>query len=279
MGTVSKALSLLSHFTKGRPEIGLSDLARLSDLNKATAYRLLSELADKGFVEQTGTGRAYRLGPVFPRLATLREAAVPTRNVARGVLEKLSDATGETAHMSLLHGDVLRVETYTYSPLHGTRVTMNESETIAFHATSSGLAVLGYCEPDYREARLNGPLEQFTPSSITDKDALRVKIDEVRVTGIAESISGYEADVHSHASPIFNSREACIGAVAVAAPVARMTPELRSRVRETVKQSALELTRLLGGLAPDSFKDLVEGPGDNARLVQSHTPLRASAPS
>ena len=44
MGTVSKALSLLTLFSHARPTIGLSDVTRLSGLNKATAYRLLGEL-------------------------------------------------------------------------------------------------------------------------------------------------------------------------------------------------------------------------------------------
>ena len=42
MGTVTKALSLLTFFTQTRPEIGLSDLTLLSGMNKATTHRLLS---------------------------------------------------------------------------------------------------------------------------------------------------------------------------------------------------------------------------------------------
>jgi len=97
MGTVAKALSLLTLFNQSRPEIGLSDVTRLSGLNKATAYRLLSELQAQGFVEQVGTDRAYRLGPEIMRLAALREAAVPLLSVAREVLDRLCTATGETA--------------------------------------------------------------------------------------------------------------------------------------------------------------------------------------
>ena len=44
MGTVSKALSLLTNFNQSRTEIGLSEIARLAGVNKATAYRLLSEV-------------------------------------------------------------------------------------------------------------------------------------------------------------------------------------------------------------------------------------------
>ena len=59
MGTVTKALTLLDHFTLARPLIGLSEVARLAGVNKATAFRLLSELQSAGFVEQAGSAREY----------------------------------------------------------------------------------------------------------------------------------------------------------------------------------------------------------------------------
>lgn len=254
MGTVSKALSLISFFSRSTPQIGLSEMTRLSGLNKATVYRLLSELAEQGFVEQVGTGREYRLGPVFPRLAALREASVPTREVAQQVLGRLSDATGETAHMSLRQGDDLTVVSFSYSPRHGTRVTMEDAERIDFHSTSSGLAVLAHSPRDFAEHILTAPLARRTEHTETDPDALRVLLDKVRDTGIAESVSGHEMDVHSHACPVFDAGQGCIGAVAVAAPVARMTPELRDIIRREVTRAALDMTRLLGGFVPDDFK-------------------------
>lgn len=258
MGTVSKALSLLGYFSRARSEIGLSEMSRLSGMNKATVYRLLTELADQGFVEQVGSGREYRLGAVFPRLAALREASVPTQEVAQNVLNRLSEATGETAHMSMRQGDDLGVVCFSYSTTHGTRVTMEDAETIAFHSTSSGQAVLAYSPEAFVDAVLSVPLAKKTEHTETDPDIVRARLKDVRACGIAESVSGHEMDVHSHACPIFDAGQVCYGAVAVAAPVARMTPELRARIRSEVARAALELTRLLGGFVPDEFKHMVE---------------------
>lgn len=255
MGTVSKALSLLDHFSRKRSEIGLSEIARLSGLNKATAYRLMSELAEQGFVEQVGTGREYRLGPVFPRLAALREAAVPMREVAQSLLSHLSEATGETAHLSIHHGDHLNVVAFCYSTAHGTRVTMEDAEKIAFHTTSSGQAVLAHSPKELVDDVLSRPLEQITEFSLTDPDALRMHLKAARDLGVSETVSGHELDVHSHACPIFDAKQVCYGAVAVAAPVARMTPDLRKNIQREVAVTSLEMTRLLGGFAPEDFKN------------------------
>ncbi len=260
MGTVAKALSLLDHFTRARSEIGLSDMARLSGLNKATAYRLLCELQEGGFVEQTGSGREYRLGPAVLRLASLREATVPMRDLAAQVLQSLSAATHETAHMSLLQGDRLTMLAYAYSPRHGTRVTMEDAQVLTLHATSSGLAVLAFSPSALVDRVLAAPLEARTEDTLTDPAALRAALAEVRRTGIAESVGGFEKDVHSHAVPMFDASANVIGAMAVAAPVARMDDALKALIRRELRQKALGLTRALGGFLPDSYPvDASEG--------------------
>ncbi|WP_127112813.1 IclR family transcriptional regulator [Shimia sediminis] len=258
MGTVTKALSLLSYFSRSAPEIGLSEMTRLSGLNKATVYRLMTELAEQGFVEQVGTGRQYRLGPIYLRLAALREAAVPTREVAQKVLKDLSEATGETAHMSVLQGQVLSTLAYVYSVQHGTRVTMEDAQQINFHSTSSGQVVLAFNGADLADRVLSEPLEKRTPQTETNPDVIRQQVAQARQLGLAEVVSGFEEDVHSHACPVFDARQSCYGAVAVAAPVARMTPELRGIIQREVAVASLRMTRLLGGFVPDEFKQKSE---------------------
>ena len=254
MGTVSKALSLLDYFNRSRNAIGLSEMARLSGLNKATVHRLLSEMQSLGFVEQTETAREYRLGPAFLRLAALREAAVPIRDLAVQVLSDLATATHETAHFSMLQNGQLTTTAYAYSPLHGTRVTMEDAKILALHATSSGLAVLAFAPAEFVDAALSTPLEKRTPHTITDEKKLRACLAPIRETGIAQSIGGFEDDVHSHGMPVFDASAQVIGAIAVAAPTARMTPEHQALIQRELRHHGLRLTRLLGGFPPQDFQ-------------------------
>ena len=256
MGTTSKALSLLELFSRKTPEIGLTDMARRAGLNKATTYRLLSELSEHGFVEQVGASRAYRLGPAFLRLAALREASVPMRDVARGVLRALSDTTGETAHMSVLRGTALNAISYTYASVHGTQVRMEDAEELLLHATSSGLAVLAWSAPDFITYALAQKLAKRTPETITDPAEIRARLAPIRAQGFAVSIGGFEADVHSHAVPIFDATSTPIGALAVAAPVARMEPDLAALIQRELLDKGVHLTRLLGGFPPADFPDI-----------------------
>ncbi len=253
MGTVSKALSLIGFFDRSHPRIGLSELTRLSGMNKATVHRLMNELAAQGYVEQVGSNREYQLGPVFLRLASLREAAVPTRKLTGQVLHVLADVTGETAHMSGVQGEILATVDFAYSPAHGTRVMMEDAEVVTFHGTASGLAVLAYASAEFVDTVLSGALPARTKDTVTDPAKIRQMLADTRTTGISTYVGGFEKDVHSHACPIFDAQQKVVGAVAVAAPTARMDDQRIANIRHEVKRHALELTRLLGGFPPDDY--------------------------
>ncbi len=256
MGTVSKALELLDLFTRQRPLIGLSDLARLAELNKATCYRLVTELCDFGLIEQVGTAREYRLGPTVLRLAALREAQVPTREAAMPVLQALAQRTGETAHLSLMMGGSLQTLGFAYATSHLTRVTMEDTQTLPFHATSSGLIVLAFQPPEFQSAVLAQPIVALTGSTETSPAALRDRLKMLRGQGFAESRGAYQADVHSMAVPLFDVLGRCTGAVAVAAIASRMTEDQRRLIRFALTQAGTEITTLWGGTLPADIATL-----------------------
>lgn len=253
MGTVSKALELLDLFTRSRPQIGLSELARLSEVNKATCYRLMGELQNHGLVEQVGAAREYRLGPAVLRLAALREAHVPMRDAAMPVLQALAQATGETAHVSVLSGGQLRSIAHAYSGDFGTKVIMDDVHVLPFHATSSGMAVLAHLDPDTQQAELQKPLAPRTANTETDPARLAQRLQEIAARGYAESAGGYEAEVHSFAVPLFDSVGACSGGLAVASPRSRVTPEQTRLVLAELTRAGRELTELWGGSLPPAI--------------------------
>lgn len=246
MGTVSKALLLLQFFDRDRPLLGLSEIARLAGMNKATVHRMLTELQAMGFVEQVGAAREYRIGPAVLRLAGLREAAFPMREVSLPVLRRLADVTGETAHAGLLEGTRLAMLSYAYSSRHGTRVMMDDAGVLPLHATASGLALLAFGDPALTDAALAAPLQRYTAGTIIDPRRLRQTLETIRQAGIAESLGGFEADVHGFAVPLHDQSGTCVGTLAVAAPVARMTDTLAAAIRTELRAAGQELSGLLG---------------------------------
>jgi DNA-binding IclR family transcriptional regulator len=270
MGTVAKALELLDHFTRANPRIGLSDLARMADLNKATCYRLASALCDHGLLEQLGDSREYRLGSGVLRLASLREAHVPTRDAAMPALTRLAAETGETAHLSILLRGQLRPLAHAYSSAHVTRVTMEDTDVLPLHATSSGLAVLAFGSADLRVSVLASGLPRLTAATLTNPGVLLARIKHAQTIGYAESEGGFAAEVHSLAAPLFDRAGICTGALAVAALATRMGGAERDRIRTALLRAAREITQLWGGHLPPSLSQSWQNADE--LLTQGTTP-------
>ena len=254
MGTVAKALDLLDIFTRARPKAGLSEIARLAGVNKATCHRLLTEMESRGLVEQLGRTREYRLGPAVLRLAYLREASVPTRDAAMPVLQVLAQATGETAHLSYLVGGALSTLAFAYASRHGVRVTMEDADTLPFHATASGAAVLAWMPEADAERILSAPIPHIPPENPPEE--VRARMAHARLKGWARTLSTFEKDVEGTAVPLFDAHGACIGALAVAAAAPRMTPELDARIVTELARAGAEINALWGGQIPPALETL-----------------------
>lgn len=254
--TVDKALSLLELFSPQQPQIGLSDVSRQASIDKATAHRLLSSLARRGFLEQDEASRLYRLGVSVIRLARHREASFPLESVVQAELWALQEATGETSHASMLAGRNLA--TIGYVPGNkAIHVTLEPGQLLPLHATASGLACMAFMQDGELRDVLARSLDSFTQSTPSDAVLVKRLVDKVRKSGFATADQTFESDVFGIAAPIFGPSGHARGAVAVATPAHRMTRDLKADTALHVMQAASRITRKLGAEPPASFLDLL----------------------
>ncbi|MCV2869279.1 IclR family transcriptional regulator [Defluviimonas sp. WL0002] len=252
--TVAKALTLLDQFSEDTPEVGLSDLARRTGLDKATVHRMMSVLADAGLVEQRGAARLYRLGPGVLRLARVREKSFPVTAIFQPALDSLASKTGETAHASLISGRALATIDVCESN-RSSRVSLVAGEVLPFHTTASGMAALAFAYPELRERTLSSSLSAKTAHTVTDVKLLRQRLEEVAASGFAESDQGNEEDVYGIAVPVFYADGFASGSIAVATPAHRMTPDLRQTIICALIREAEKVTFNVGGTVPASYRN------------------------
>ncbi|MFF0923943.1 IclR family transcriptional regulator [Rhizobium leguminosarum] len=220
MSTVGKALSLLDSLSQLNHEAGLTDIARLCDLDKATARRMLVELEKHGFVEQDPDTRRYRIGSAPVRLARIREARYPFLRVAIPFVRELAEKSEETVHLAEFSGSTLSTIHVEDSP-RAHRVIVEIGTRLPFHATASGLAYLAFSDKKYIESALLQPLDAFTEHTVTDPAAVRKMIDETLARGFSISSQGLEVGVVSTGAPILSPAGQPIGSITIAAPLAR----------------------------------------------------------
>ena len=113
--------------------------------------------------------------------------------------------------------------------------------------------MLAFADPGFVESVLSEPLIAHTPDTVIDPEKIRAELAQIRRTGLAQSIGGFEAEVHSHAVPVFGPDRAPLGALAVAAPVSRITDDSKRVIAAELSRLGRELTDRIGGIAPADF--------------------------
>ena len=247
MKTVDKALKVLDQFSLSQTEIGLSELARMAELDKAATRRLLVALSKHRLIEQNEETRRYRLGDGFLRLARIREATMPISDIAQAVTDWLVGETNDTVHVSI--PAPLGMTTIAFRlPNRGRVVNITPSEVLNYHATASGLVFLAFASGPTATRILGLKREKITRDTITAKADLIAATKQFRAQGYSVSRNTFEEDVASLAMPFFQKQGDPTGTVAVALARDDLTDARRDAVLPLLKEAVARIEKALTGL-------------------------------
>ena len=258
---LERTFGILEVFTESRPEWSTTEIARALGLPVPTVHRILAALKRLGYVSQHEETRRFRLGLAALSLGERARAIADLRPVALGPLRRLSDATGETALLTVLTPErdrgvcLERVETP--QPL---RLSVQPGRQLPLHAGASQKALLAFMPDEEIERQISQPLQRFCQSTITDPRALRRELKAIRARGWASSYEETNVGVWGIAVPVLSDTDV-VCAVGIAGPSPRLSVE---RVREDVglvHDAAAAIGRALGLIAPAvSASDVRIGP-------------------
>lgn len=271
LSTVTRALQVLQAFSYDRPVLGVSELARQLGMGKSSVHRILTTLAEQGFVVKTPDDR-YRLGFKLHELGQLVVSGLELRQVAHVALERLRNDCGETVHLAVLEGtDAVYVHRFE-SP-STLRMFSRVGRRVPAHTTSSGKCLLAFGEPAAVDLVIRNGLARIGPRSITTEVGLQRALREVRANGYVVSVEENERGVVSIGAPVFGHDGSCIAAVSMAGPTIRVTRDQVPRFVTMVRRCALDISIGMGFLD----KRRAEGSGVEDRVVSSRRGSRATA--
>ncbi|WP_157155091.1 IclR family transcriptional regulator C-terminal domain-containing protein [Diaminobutyricimonas sp. LJ205] len=198
--SLARGLAVIRAFTAEQPRMTLSDIARATDLTRATARRFLLTLEELGYVRSDD--REYSLTPRVLELGFSFLSSLSLPEIAQPHLEKLSRAVGESTSASVLDGtDVVYVARVAMRRIMTVNITIGTR--FPAHATSMGRVLLANLPETSREEFLVGfGTEAFTSHTITAPDALRDELERVREQGWAMVDQELEFGLRSLAAPV-----------------------------------------------------------------------------
>jgi len=224
----------------------LGEIAAGVGMHPATVHRVLGQLVEDGLVRQA-PGGAYGLGLEFLRLAWLGSRRESLRDVAEPELRALTADTGETSWLGLYEPSrremLFAASVESPQPIRQVR-PVNEWRPV--HGGASGRALLAFLPEAEREAVLAGPLDAVTPNTVTDADALRRQLGEVRARGYAVSRGERVLGGVGIAAPILAGDGRLLGVIGIGLPEQRYRASDEARLAKRVIAAAAAVARSAG---------------------------------
>jgi DNA-binding IclR family transcriptional regulator len=233
-----RALRLLKLFTPEHPELQLAEVSGRAGLNKTTTHRLLQALHSESMLDRNPVNGAYRLGPALMALGVQALSSNDLRLRARPLLNRLAEATGETATLEVpIDNMMLILDEVTGR--HFVGAGGNVGTRWPIHATSTGKALIAFDEPG--TDRLGEQLMPLTSRTITERDRLEEQLAEIRRRGFAETVDELEDGFSGVAAVVRGGMGQVIGALSICGPTQRLSAARRASLGATLRSAAERL--------------------------------------
>jgi IclR family transcriptional regulator, KDG regulon repressor len=250
--SLQKALRVLLHLGDRGPEMGITQLARELDLNKATVYRFLSAMQKFELIEKNPVTDRYRLGV---RLHDLGCRALEGRTLsgeAHHFLVELSRRCGESASIAVPGAGGIVCLDRVDSPDSIITARTPIGGHFPAHCTAIARVILAHLSTEevWNVLRRNG-MRRFTSRTIDNPNELLRVLDGTRRCGYASEHGELEIGLSGVAAPIFMRGTQVIAAVGVAGPCERFEgPEVERKIT-MVRDFAARISHALGRRASE----------------------------
>jgi IclR family transcriptional regulator, pca regulon regulatory protein len=238
-----KGLEVICAFEDGTPRLTQSELAQRLDLSRAAARRYLMTLTALGYMATDGksfwlTPKVMRLGQSYVASSRLPRTVLP-------VLQKLTEAIGESTNMCVLEGfEAVYICRVNAPKLLSTGI--EPGTRLPAYTLAGGRLILSHLPELELDAWLRGVnLVRYTPLTVTDKAQLKRDIVKMRKQGYGLTESQLEVGLRGLSVPLLDGPGRIVGAlsasmstaaITASAAVKRFVPAMREAAEQLREQ-------------------------------------------
>ncbi|KAA5828388.1 IclR family transcriptional regulator [Saccharopolyspora hirsuta] len=240
VGAVLRALSATNE-----TGAATSDLARATDLPRPTVHRLLSSLAEEGFVDRDRRTGRWFLGPELYLLGQTAGTRYDVTHHARESVHRLAAKTGESAFFSALRGaeTVCLLREDGDFPIRS--FVLYEGARFPLGVVSAGLVILAFLDDAEIDAYLDSTdlTTRWGPSH--SPEAIRERIARTRREGYAVNPGLIVEGSWGMAAAVFDREGHPAWALTLTGIEPRFRPDRQPELGALLLHEAHTLTRTL----------------------------------
>ena len=242
---IERAAQLLVLVLEQERPTTLGELARLTDLPKSTASRLVAALERNALVQRDSARGGIRPGPAVLRFAQRGVEDSELIELAHPVLRALAAESGETINLAVLTASGVNHLAQVDSR-HMIGAASWVGRAVALHPAANGKVFLAAGIAELPP----GELERYTPHTICDREHLAGALDTIRAVGYATAVDEIEVGLSAVAAPVRGANGACVAALSVSGPSFRLGASRLDRLGALLIEQAAVLSTRLGYPTP-----------------------------
>jgi len=218
-----KAVAILEAMATVRRPLGVTEVGMLLGLPKPTAHRIVRMLESEGLLQREPGSRRFVPGARLVRLGLGVVAASMLSAPRHAILEALSQKIGETCNFGVMADNhVVYLDRVESAWPFGLR--FEPGSHVPLHCTSMGKLFLSLMPAKKCALLLRSiPLYRYTENTITDAARLEAELKNIRSAEVSTDNQEFLAGVVCVAVPVRDNNKQPVAALAVSAPLARMT--------------------------------------------------------
>jgi len=245
--TVTKVCRILAEF-RNRPSLGVTDLARRTELLPSDVHRILAALKQFGYIEQDSDNKRYRVGSGLLRLGLTAFQQNVLHANGGPILRRLSRRLEAAAHLAMFDQrecEVFLIDQVDLACKPLFEVRLGAAENV--HASALGKTIMASLDRAtiLRTLERDG-LKKSTGRTITTLEALESEFQTIRQRGYAldreECIDG----ACCIASAVRDCMGVVIGAISASMEAERFYGLNQARLASQITSAAAELSSALG---------------------------------
>lgn len=236
--SVNRALDLIEVLSESGAKLGPTKLAGLTGMDKSTAYRLLTTLKSRGYVDRDNATGTYSLGPTPVTLVSRYIGSLELQTEARPFLSELSTDLGLTTHLGLLDGnEVIYVEKLDYVPTP--QLYSQIGNRVPAYCSSLGKCLLSCLSGEELDEIMSScNFKRYTGKTIPNIRALREHLRKVRTQGWAIDDEEWQPGHICIGAPVYDYRGEIIAAVSASGNKSMIPDSRIPTVIEAVRNTA-----------------------------------------
>ena len=241
--SVARAFGVLELFDEQQPTLSSAEVAELTGLNRATAYRFCQTLLSLGYLAETDD-RRFMPGLKTISLAQAALSAYGLSELAMPALRRLEQETGETVNMAALDGtEVVYLARVLSERLITLRLTVGSR--LPAYATSLGRAILAFLpEAEAKAIISRSDVRSLTDRTLTTPEGLVEELRRIRQRGFALNDQELSLGLRGVAAPVLGASGRPIAAINLSLPHPVDEEEIERDLAPKVTRTAKEIGEL-----------------------------------